>query len=389
MLQVPESGQGSTNADGTEDKTVAEAESLSSKQRLAERYTTEFGPPSNERRHPTVFAVEDFSFHSSSSSPNHWSIGWSDLMMTMFILFLTLFVYQATHKQFLVSKQTEVVGGETTQAVEVAPKGSATAKFAAIKPSLPLITGGTIKKVEPIHMEDIGPETKYFSDEDRERMEKARKGLATPTVTSEKKESGLPAMKTTDEEAEMVFSAGQDTSKTRPSKQKLAVPPENINRLFGRISSTINAYNLSKYATVDLISGKAIHIVLTSDLFFDSGKAAIASNSMASLEKLGAAIKTVPFMIDIVGHTDSRYKHSDRYPSNWELSVARASSIARFFIEEMEMNPNQFVVSGFSSYRPLHPNTTARNRAANRRIEVIISNKYPEPVTANYQEEGQ
>ncbi len=389
MLQDPDSEQGPMNAAGTEDKTVSDADSLTTKQRLAERYTTEFGPPANERRQPTVFAVEDFSFHSSSPSPTHWSIGWSDLMMTMFILFLTLFVYQATHKQFLISKQTEVVGGETTQAVEVAPKGSATAKFAAIKPSLPLITGGTIKKVEPIHVEDIGPETKYFSDKDREQMEKVQKGLAPPAVPSGKNDREQQAIKTTEEEAEMVFSAGQDTSKTRPSEQKPAVPPENINRLFGRISSTINAYNLSKYATVDLISGKAIHIVLTSDLFFNSGKAVITPNSMASLEKLGAAIKSVPFMIDIVGHTDSHYKHSDRYPSNWELSVARASSVARFFIEEMEMNPNQFVVSGFSSYRPLYPNTTARNRAANRRIDVIISNKYPEPVAATNRDEGQ
>ena len=88
-------------------------------------------------------------------------------------------------------------------------------------------------------------------------------------------------------------------------------------------------------------------------------------------------------MIEVVGHTDNQSMRSDTFPSNWELSVARASSVARFFIEETDMNPNQFLVSGFSSYRPLHPNTTAQNRAANRRIEVIISNKYPQTAMAD------
>ena len=52
-------------------------------------------------------------------------------------------------------------------------------------------------------------------------------------------------------------------------------------------------------------------------------------------------------------------------------------------IEEIDMNPNQFTVSGYSMYRPLFPNTTLQNRAANRRIEVIISNKNPHQVMAN------
>ena len=73
---------------------------------------------------------------------------------------------------------------------------------------------------------------------------------------------------------------------------------------------------------------------------------------------------------------------SGRYSSNWELSVARASSVARFLIEELDMNPNQFVVSGYASYRPLKPNTDTRNRAANRRVEIIISKKLPPPQPA-------
>ena len=108
---------------------------------------------------------------------------------------------------------------------------------------------------------------------------------------------------------------------------------------------------------------------------------------MGPLQKIGAAIDKVPYMIDVIGHTDDIPVHSTRYPSNWELSGARASAVARFLIEEMEMNPRQFVVSGFSSYRPLFPNTTARNRAANRRIDVIISNRLPKAIPTSHRDE--
>jgi chemotaxis protein MotB len=74
--------------------------------------------------------------------------------------------------------------------------------------------------------------------------------------------------------------------------------------------------------------------------------------------------------------------HSEKYATNWELSVARASSVARFLVEDMKMNPQQFVVSGYSSFRPMRSNTNARNRAVNRRVEIIISKRLPTPVTA-------
>jgi len=348
-----------------------------------DRDTAQFGPPVNERRQAMVFSVEDFSFRSSTPSPTHWSIGWSDLMMTMFILFLTLFVYQATHKQILVSKQPEVVGGETTQSVEIAPENSPSSRFAPIKPSLPLITGGTIKKVIPVPMEEIDSDTKSFLGKEKRQTAKIPKSIR-PSVQPER--TGLPSKTKEDSvNADLVFSGQQPTTK-QPGVvpgQKAAVNANQIHRLFGRIRSTISKYNLTQYASVDLLSNTMIRVVLTSDLFFSKATAEITPKSAVILQKIGAAIKIAPFMIDVVGHTDDHPLHSDHFPSNWEFSVARASSVARFFINETEMNPNQFVVSGFSSYRPLYPNTSAQNRAANRRVDIIISNRYPDSTMAN------
>ncbi len=140
--------------------------------------------------------------------------------------------------------------------------------------------------------------------------------------------------------------------------------------------------NLDKFAAIDIIPDKTMRIILTGDLFFALGESELSENAKASLRKIVAVIQQTPYMINVVGHTDNLPMHSKRFKSNWELSVARASSVARFLIDEMGMNPVQFVVSGYASYRPIVPNTTAENRAKNRRVEIIISKRLPNPLPA-------
>jgi hypothetical protein len=236
-MQKPNEEEMLPEKSSTPDQEPATEQPESELQELAKRYSTEFGPSGNERRQPTVFAVEDFSFRSSSPSSTHWSIGWSDLMMTMFILFLTLFVYQATHKKLLFSEQTEVVGGETTKAVEVAPKNTPTAHFAPIKPSLPLITGGTIKKVIPVHVEDIGPDTKFFSQEDKERLERAK---GSSTLSAAAKKTQERQIKRAEEEAFMGFMRDRDKTKSNATtgNRQTSLNTDKIHRLFGRIKDT-------------------------------------------------------------------------------------------------------------------------------------------------------
>jgi chemotaxis protein MotB len=74
--------------------------------------------------------------------------------------------------------------------------------------------------------------------------------------------------------------------------------------------------------------------------------------------------------------------HSATYATNWELSVARASRVARFLIEEVGIPGMQVVVSGYSYFRPLRPNDNERNRKANRRVEIILSKQLPPAVPA-------
>ena len=140
---------------------------------------------------------------------------------------------------------------------------------------------------------------------------------------------------------------------------------------------------LKNFASIDLVPDTTMRIILTGDLLFETGLADLSTSSKDSIKKIAAVIKNTPYMINVVGHTDNIPMHSDKYATNWELSVARASTVTRFLIEEMKMNPNQFVVSGYSSYRPIKANTNARNRSINRRVEIIISKRLPAPVAAS------
>jgi len=72
------------------------------------------------------------------------------------------------------------------------------------------------------------------------------------------------------------------------------------------------------------------------------------------------------------GHTDNVPTKTAMFPSNWELSAARASSVARFIIKKMRFNPKFLVVSGYGAERPIKANTTDDNRASNRRVEVKV-----------------
>jgi chemotaxis protein MotB len=87
-------------------------------------------------------------------------------------------------------------------------------------------------------------------------------------------------------------------------------------------------------------------------------------------------------MVNVVGHTDNLPIHSDQFPTNWELSTLRACQVARFLIEEMKLPSQRFFVTGHAYHQPIKSNETAGGRAANRRVEIIITRTRPTGVDA-------
>jgi chemotaxis protein MotB len=231
------------------------------------------------------FGEEDVLFRNRMPKTMHWSIPWSDFMMTMFILFAVMYIYQSSSRGVLSSKGKE------------------------------------------------------------------------PTIDTS-------------------MEPGADIAIGKPG-DCAGNSKESISNIYELSKETVRANNLEEFASVDLVPDKAVRIVLAADLLFDTGKATLKPEAKRSLERIAYIIRRAPYMVNVVGHTDNVPIHGSRFPTNWELSAVRACEVARFLIEEMRIPGKRFYVTGHAYHQPVFPNDSARNRAANRRVEIIVTKERP------------
>lgn len=115
---------------------------------------------------------------------------------------------------------------------------------------------------------------------------------------------------------------------------------------------------------------------LIDQIVFDSGDAELNEKGRAVLRKVGETLARVPDkIIQVTGHTDTQRisgKLAARFPTNWELSVARATNVVRFLQDEVEVPGDRLAAAGLAEFRPIDRNTTKAGRARNRRIEVRL-----------------
>jgi chemotaxis protein MotB len=356
------------------------------------RYTSSLVIVEKRFQSNSVFLVDDPTFASEMPAPTHWSVGWSDLMMTMFVLFFALYAYQAAHQEFLGKKKPELIGGDTTEALQMHTTSKATLPFAPIRPGMPLMTAGTIKKVERVTEDTIDSSspspvssTKTKPDGNTEKKASAEKeapiSLHPETIAvmlEPRQDKSVPLA------VPPVPLPDDDVLGPNPiiPKESLQSQKDTFQEVYKLSKGALESNNLEKFASIDIVPDKTMRIILTGDLLFNLGESDLSKNARDYLQKIAAAIRNTPYMINVVGHTDNIPMRSNKFKSNWELSVARASSVARYLIDEIQMDPNQFVVSGYSSYRPVAPNDSVENREKNRRVEIIMSKRLPDPLPA-------
>lgn len=118
--------------------------------------------------------------------------------------------------------------------------------------------------------------------------------------------------------------------------------------------------------------------------FYDSGSAVPHPASMPSLDSIAETLKTSPYDIRIEGHTDNVPIHTGQFDSNWELSTARATRLARLFIERHNFRPARLSASGYAEFHPVASNDTAEGRSENRRVDIVVLPRItpPSPLSA-------
>ncbi|MBZ0091043.1 MAG: flagellar motor protein MotD [Sulfuricellaceae bacterium] len=122
-------------------------------------------------------------------------------------------------------------------------------------------------------------------------------------------------------------------------------------------------------------SSRGIAIEINASVLFASGEAKLAPSSIKVLSSIGEVLSRVPNPIQVEGYTDNAPIATALFPSNWELSTARASSVVRLFAQN-GVAEERLVAVGYAENHPVKPNDTPEGRARNRRVNVMI---LPEP----------
>ncbi len=130
-----------------------------------------------------------------------------------------------------------------------------------------------------------------------------------------------------------------------------------------------------------LLSDRSVKVSVQGPMFFELGEATLRSEVREFLDRLARVIGQTAFAVRVIGHTDDYSVDTEVFPSNWELSAARAARVARYLINSADIDPRRFTVIGRGEYEPAVPNTDDANRALNRRVEIIITRDEIEPAS--------
>jgi len=129
--------------------------------------------------------------------------------------------------------------------------------------------------------------------------------------------------------------------------------------------------------SLELIRDGSVRIVLAGDLLFDPGRVELKIGARYQLDQIARVLNENELAVNVVGHTDDSPTRSDLYPTNWDLSSKRAVMVARYLTEIAKLDEKRVFISAYSSHQPVATNDDGRNRALNRRVEIILMKTKP------------
>lgn len=152
-----------------------------------------------------------------------------------------------------------------------------------------------------------------------------------------------------------------------------------------KILQRIHNANLQRNTPIGITTvvdqrGLVIHI--KESTLFDPGSDKLKAEAIVPLDLIADQLRNINNAIRIEGHTDNMPINTAKFPSNWELSTARAISVVRYLVEKHNLSPQQLSALGFGEFRPIADNSTDQGRAANRRVDIVVlsqSETFKEP----------
>lgn len=138
-----------------------------------------------------------------------------------------------------------------------------------------------------------------------------------------------------------------------------------------QIMELIKEKNLQDKVSVN-IDERGVVVGLMNTVLFDPGSAQIKPDAVPTLVAIGQIANGVHNYIRVEGNTDDVPQNSAQFPSNWELSVIRATEVLKLMIDQSGVAANKISAVGYGEYRPSVPNTSVENRSKNRKVDIVI-----------------
>ena len=146
---------------------------------------------------------------------------------------------------------------------------------------------------------------------------------------------------------------------------------DDLDRLRRELTQTLSSQIANHSISLEM-GRDGLVISLREAGFFDSGSAAGKPQTLPTLRQIAAKLGASPYDVRIEGHTDNVPIHNAEFDSNWELSSARATRIARLFLDMKAIPPDRLSAAGYAEYHPVASNDTPEGRAQNRRVDLVV-----------------
>jgi chemotaxis protein MotB len=169
-----------------------------------------------------------------------------------------------------------------------------------------------------------------------------------------------------------ILKEGSQTEYTRDDIMSRISYVQNVQAMKSKVTQTVQSYakqaNLSQNITVSE-SKKGVAVRIMDSALFEPGSANIKPEATPLLDKLAAVISETPFNVVVEGHTDDLPVSTAQFPSNWELSTARAVNVVKYFAGK-GVEAQKLSAAGYGEFHPVTPNISPESRAKNRRVEI-------------------
>ena len=168
---------------------------------------------------------------------------------------------------------------------------------------------------------------------------------------------------------------------TRPAMEKQIQQRPDDFQVYIKVANALDSLDSTNSDVSVQNTARGISIKIKDEVAFDSGSVQMKREVLEILDLIAALVRDLPNMISVEGHTDTIPIRSAQFPSNWELSGARAAALVRYFVNRHQLDPGRFSATGYGGERPLETNTTPEGRSANRRVEIVILRETSIPET--------